>query len=93
MEIAHADNAPASMQKRDDLIQYGRRSADLFLPKARILICPHRQQLLTAVDFQSADLIAGVFQLLCGNLPTSLAKPLAALIVKNGLNLLCDPAG
>lgn len=93
MEIARADNAPASMQKREDLIQYGRKSADRLLPKARSLICPHRQKLLTAVDFQGEDVIAGVFQILCGNVPTSLAKPLAALIVKNGLNLLCDTSG
>ncbi|MFG1607912.1 hypothetical protein [Actinoplanes sp. NPDC049265] len=92
VEIAHRNNPPALLQSSEDLVRYGRQVANRLLPGARRLICPHRQTLLSAVEPQGADVVAGVFELLSGNVPTSLAKPLAALIVRRGLAALCEQA-
>ena len=89
-EIARRDNAD-TLGKPDDIrIQYGQATVDRLLPKARALICPHRSRLLAIVDSPEVTIISTVVSFLVGGgLPGALIKPLATLLVKRGILLLC----
>ena len=90
MEIARKDNADIALGKPDEIVQYGQATVHRLLPKARALICPHRYRLLMMVDSPEVTVIAAVAGYLMGGLPGTLVKPVATLLVKRGMPLLCD---
>jgi hypothetical protein len=89
VEIAHRDNANPALDKPHK-IQYGRATVNRLLPKAQALICPHRDVLLRAIGSPEIPLILSVANHLAGGtLPVDLVNPIATLLVKRGLPLLC----
>jgi hypothetical protein len=88
VEIAHRDNANVALDK-PHLIQYGQATVDGLLPRARALICPHRNVILEAVSSPEIKVITTVADLLVPGVPIALVNPVAALLVKRGLPLLC----
>jgi len=89
IEIARQDNAGLAVGRRDELIQHGQATVDRFLPRARALICPHRDTIVKVADSPEVIVIATVAGYLAGGLPGALVKPIATLVVKRGIQLLC----
>jgi hypothetical protein len=89
MEIARQDDPEVALRKRDDIIRHGQATVDRWLPKTRALICPHRDIILKAADSPEITVITTVAGYLAGGLPGALVKPVATLVVKRGIQLLC----
>jgi hypothetical protein len=89
VEIARRDDAAAALVPRAEAIRRGRTVVDRLLPKARALICPHRDTLLKVTDSPEVAVIGAVAGYLIGGVPGALVKPVATVVVKRGLPLLC----
>ncbi len=89
IEIARQEPAAGGLAGPDDLVRRGQATVERFLPRARARICPHRDAILQVVDSPEASVIATVAGYLSGSLPVALVKPIATLLVKRGLPLLC----
>jgi len=61
------------------------------LPWARARICPHRDRILAMVDSPEVAVIRSAAGWLVDGLPGALVAPMATLLVKRGLPLLCGP--
>ena len=90
MEIARRDDAAVGLVRPDDLVRSGQATVERLLPGARALICPHRDAILAVVDSPEVTVIATVAGYLVGGLPVALVKPVATLLVRRGIPLLCD---
>jgi len=89
IEIAGRDNAQVELDKPDDLVQQGQATVDRLLPKARALICPHRDTVDKVLDSPEFIVAATVAGYLAGGLPGALVNPVASLLAKRGIPLLC----
>jgi hypothetical protein len=95
IEIARTDGAgvaPTDLSpgQRAQLLQQGQATVDRVLPKARALVCPHRNALVKLIDSPEIVMVTTVAGYLVGGLPGALVKPIATLLVKRGIWLLCD---
>ena len=89
MEIAVRDNADIALTPPDKIIRQGEATVNRVLPKARALICPHRETLVKIIDSPEVAIISTVVGYLTGDLPGALVKPVATLLVKRGIWLVC----
>jgi hypothetical protein len=91
-EIGRRGDGPAGGAHRaGDLAGQGRAIVEGLLPRARALICPHQDTIAAMVGGPEADIVRVVVGYLQFGLPFALLAPVATLLVKRGLPLLCGP--
>ena len=90
IEIALRDNANIAINGPNNLIEQGEATVDRLRPTLRALICPHRETIHKVVDSPELTVISTVVVYLTGGtVPEALVKPIAALVVKRGMWLIC----